>query len=178
MNTILLEFVDFNIKTAFKPITQNGFYQSIQQHAFDIIAIIAVVILTALIFVFKHARINPISYAGGDFMADVCAGFLSVFVGILPFIMAFITTHDLWPNTSNIIIIIFDLLLLLFWQIDRWDLLPKERRLKLINIRKSILVSLGTSFILLAGCVFLVNSKLNSENYTIMGYQNYISETE
>ena len=160
MNTILPKFVDFNSETAFRPITQSYFYNNVQQYVSYIIAIITIVILAALIFVMAHARVNPTSYVGSDFIADVCAGFFSVFVGILPFIISFIMTHNWWPNISKIIIIICGLLIILFCQI-----LLEERRLRLINICKSILVTMVTGFILLAGCIFLVNNKLNSKNY-------------
>ena len=164
MNTILPKFVDFNSKTAFRSITQNYFYNNVQQYASYIITI---VILAALIFVMAHARINLTSYVGSDFIADVCAGFFSVFVGILPFIISFITTHNWWPNISKIIMIICGLLIILFCQI-----LLEERRLRLINICKSILVTMVTGFILLAGCIFLVNNKLNSKNY-MMNVEKY-----
>ena len=160
MNTILPKFVDFNNKTAFRLITQNHVYHSVQQYAFYIVAI---VILVSLIVAFIHARCHSASYGYRDFLLDVGAGFYFVLVSITPYIM----TSDLWRNVLYILVLAISVSFFICWMLAWWISLPNKRGLRLINICKSILVTMGTITITLAGCIYLVNNESNSKNYTM-----------
>lgn len=162
MNTILPKFVDFNNKTAFKPIKH--FYQNVDHHAFYMIGVlIFVILLVASIYKIILKKLPD------DFLMDIING------GILA--IAIILIHAM---SSNIVVDIFFAIItmypvryLLIQINDEWKPLPKEPKLKATIICKSICKSGLT--VIGAASVFLIVAMYFTDKDNYLNYQNDVS---
>lgn len=160
MNTILPKFVDFNNKTAFRPIKQ--IYNKVDLHVFNIIAIIIFVILLADLIYIWHSSIQ---YLVDYFWLSVIGGMtLMILVELFHF------TSSLAFRIIEIILAIMGISIISVLLNKKWRLLLNEHKLNIVNIYRSVLIMIGTLSIMLIG-----DMNLNNEN-DYLDYQDNVSD--